>query len=133
MTDHIEVQLEEQPIELCKLLKVLDLVEGGGQAKQLISDGYVGVNYETCTVRRKKLYAGDILHFEQDSFELTLAPNAITKEPTKREKATSNTPATTKANNAKNSNLKSNNAKKAQPKKGAATDKKTGRKPISFG
>lgn len=31
--EYIEIELEEEPIELCKLLKVLDLVEGGGQAK----------------------------------------------------------------------------------------------------
>ena len=32
--EYIEIELEEEPIELCKLLKVLDLVEGGGQAKK---------------------------------------------------------------------------------------------------
>ena len=30
--EYIEIELEEEPIELCKLLKVLDLVEGGGYA-----------------------------------------------------------------------------------------------------
>ena len=51
--DFIEIELEEEPIELCNLLKVLDLVETGGQAKALIGGGYVGVNYEICTIKRK--------------------------------------------------------------------------------
>ena len=55
--EYIEIELEEEPIELCNLLKVLDLAETGGQAKMLIGEGYVAINNEVCTVKRKKLYA----------------------------------------------------------------------------
>ena len=78
--EYIEVELEEEPIELCKLLKVLDLVEGGGQAKNLISEGYVGVNHEICTIKRKKLYSGDVLAFDGELFQLTLSEDATPAE-----------------------------------------------------
>jgi ribosome-associated protein len=83
--EYIEIELEEEPIELCNLLKVLDLAETGGQAKQLIADGYVGVNMELCTVKRKKMYSGDSLHFNGEDFLLTLAEGvtpAVKAEPT---------------------------------------------------
>ena len=78
--EYIEIELEEEPIELCKLLKVLDLVEGGGQAKNLIAQGYVGVNHEICTIKRKKLYSGDVLEFDGELFQLTLSEDATPVE-----------------------------------------------------
>jgi ribosome-associated protein len=54
MSDAYIVELEEQPIELCNLLKLLNLVESGGQAKMLIAEGYVGLNGELCLQKRKK-------------------------------------------------------------------------------
>ena len=42
------------PIRLDHFLKMLGLVETGGQAKQLIADGYVIVNSEVETRRRRK-------------------------------------------------------------------------------
>lgn len=47
-TANIIIELEEEPIELCKLLKILDLVEGGGQAKMLITNGFISLNDEVC-------------------------------------------------------------------------------------
>ena len=35
----------------------------GGEAKNVISDGLVGVNGETCLQRGKKIYPGDIVSF----------------------------------------------------------------------
>ncbi len=78
--EYIEIELEEEPIELCKLLKVLNLVEGGGQAKNLIAEGYVGVNHEICTIKRKKLYSGDILEFDGELFQLALTEDATPVE-----------------------------------------------------
>ena len=42
----IEIELTQQPIELYKLLKIADLVSGGGEAKVVISEGYVLLNGE---------------------------------------------------------------------------------------
>lgn len=124
--EYIEIELEEEPIELCKLLKVLDLVEGGGQAKNLIAEGYVGVNYEICTIKRKKLYSGDVLEFDGEQFQLTLSEDAIPAERTlpsqeiKQQQAAKDTSAQP---------AKSKRKRTKKPK----VDANTGRKPISFG
>ncbi|NMM40427.1 RNA-binding S4 domain-containing protein [Pseudoalteromonas arctica] len=121
--EYIEIELEEEPIELCKLLKVLDLVEGGGQAKNLITEGYVGINHEICTIKRKKLYSGDILEFDGELFKLTLSEDATPAqravENTHSESVQSPTPAAPK-----------NKRKRTKKPK---VDEKTGRRPISFG
>ncbi|MCT4622183.1 MAG: RNA-binding S4 domain-containing protein [Schleiferiaceae bacterium] len=50
-------------IELNKLLKILSLVESGGQANLFITDGQVTVNGEVETAKRKKLREGDVVSF----------------------------------------------------------------------
>jgi ribosome-associated protein len=50
-------------IELNKLLKILSLVESGGQANLFITDGHVIVNGEVETAKRKKLREGDVVSF----------------------------------------------------------------------
>lgn len=121
--EFIEIELEEEPIELCNLLKVLDLVETGGQAKALIGEGYVGVNYEICTIKRKKLYSGDVLEFDGELFQLTLSEDA-TPTPRPAEIAPKST-----AENAPATEKKSKRKRNKKPK----VDEKTGRRPISFG
>ncbi|MFY8329035.1 RNA-binding S4 domain-containing protein [Pseudoalteromonas sp. ZZD1] len=123
--EYIEIELEEEPIELCKLLKVLDLVEGGGQAKNLISEGYVGVNHEICTIKRKKLYSGDVLEFDGEWFQLTLSEDA-----TPAQRPVQNTqPEVTKTSTTETTPAKSKRKRTKKPK----VDEKTGRRPISFG
>ncbi|MGS0536896.1 RNA-binding S4 domain-containing protein [Pseudoalteromonas sp. SaAl2] len=123
--EYIEIELEEEPIELCKLLKVLDLVEGGGQAKNLISEGYVGVNHEICTIKRKKLYSGDVLEFDGEWFQLTLSEDA-----TPAQRPAQNTqPEVTKTSTTEATPAKSKRKRTKKPK----VDEKTGRRPISFG
>ena len=46
-------------IKLQDLLKLANLVETGGQAKERIQNGEVLVNGEVCTQRGKKLRPGD--------------------------------------------------------------------------
>jgi len=53
--------LKEEYIELYKLLKVLDLVDTGGQAKMIVADGYVIRNGEKETRKRAKIISGDVL------------------------------------------------------------------------
>ena len=50
-------------IKLQDLLKFANLVETGGEAKQLILDEQVKVNGEVCTMRGKKLRPGDTFTF----------------------------------------------------------------------
>jgi len=54
-------KLEDDYIELYKLLKVLDLVDSGGQAKMIVADGYVLRNGETELRKRAKIIKGDVL------------------------------------------------------------------------
>lgn len=60
----MEFQLEGQEyIELNKLLKILNLVESGGQANMMITEGEVQLNGTTETRKRKKLFSGDVVEF----------------------------------------------------------------------
>lgn len=54
-------QLKDAYIELYKLIKVLDLVDSGGEAKQLIDHEVVFRNGEIEKRRRAKIRAGDKL------------------------------------------------------------------------
>lgn len=57
-------------IKLEGLLKFAGVVETGGEAKAAIQDGEVKVNGETCTMRGKKIRAGDVV--ELDGVRLTV-------------------------------------------------------------
>ena len=50
-------------IKLDAFLKYAALVGTGGEAKLVIADGLVQVNGEVCTMRGKKLRAGDTVTF----------------------------------------------------------------------
>lgn len=57
----MKFELKDEYIELYKLIKVLDLVDSGAQAKLIISDGYVTRNGEVELRKRAKIIAGDAL------------------------------------------------------------------------
>ena len=57
-------------IQLNQLLKLLGLVETGGEANQCITDGLVKVNGTTELQKRKKLREGDIVIFEEHSITI---------------------------------------------------------------
>ena len=54
-------------IELNKLLKILRWVGSGGEANMCIVEGDVYVNDQVETQKRKKLRAGDVVRFQQES------------------------------------------------------------------
>lgn len=58
-------------IELNKLLKVLNLVESGGEANIRIDGGEVKVNNLVEKQRRKKLRSGDVVAFRKDLIQIT--------------------------------------------------------------
>lgn len=62
-------------IELHQLLKVLGLVESGGQAKLVINQGLVLLNGETETRKRKKLSAGDKITFNGEKITVLAKEN----------------------------------------------------------
>ncbi len=57
----IEFELTTEYIELIKLMKLLNLVESGGQAKLFVEDGLVTLNGETEFRKRAKLRKGDVI------------------------------------------------------------------------
>ncbi len=57
------VWIHTEFIKLQDALKYANVVYSGGEAKQLILDGQVEVNGETCTMRGKKLRPGDKFTF----------------------------------------------------------------------
>ena len=64
-------QLEGQDyIELMKLLKFMNLVESGAEAKMAIDEGLVMVNGKPELRRRCKLRAGDKVQFEGEIVEV---------------------------------------------------------------
>ena len=57
----LQFQLKDEYIELFKLIKVLDLVDTGAQAKMIVADGYVIRNGEKELRKAAKIVAGDVL------------------------------------------------------------------------
>jgi len=73
-TDYPIVTISTQPIELCKLLKIANMVAGGGEAKIVISEGYVTLNGEVEFQKRKKVYENDIIEFNGDIVQVECVP-----------------------------------------------------------
>ena len=69
------VEINQEPTELYKILKIGNLVSGGGEAKQVISEGYVFLNGEEETRKRKKVYAGDLVSFNGEYLQVALKGN----------------------------------------------------------
>jgi ribosome-associated protein len=101
-TQPLLIEISQEPIPLCQLLKIANLVSGGGEAKIVISEGYVLLNNEVEYQKRKKIFAGDIVEFNGEilkvKVKISTNTNAKTKEnktiaPSKKEKQ--KTPETT--------------------------------------
>lgn len=63
--------IDHEYIQLNQLLKLLGLVETGGEANQRIVDGEVKVNNEVEYQKRKKLRKGDIVIFYKKQITIT--------------------------------------------------------------
>ena len=58
------VEIETDFIKLDALLKFAAIVQTGGEAKMVITEGLVSVDGEVCTQRGKKIYPGQKVTFE---------------------------------------------------------------------
>ena len=67
-----DMEITEEPIELCRILKFENMVASGGEAKHVIAEGLVKVNGEVETRKRKKIFAGDIIEFGSEKIRLQL-------------------------------------------------------------
>jgi ribosome-associated protein len=66
------VEIEEEPIELYKILKFENMVQSGGEAKFVIAGGLVRVNGEVETRKRKKIISGDVIEFEKEKIRIII-------------------------------------------------------------
>ena len=65
-----KIIIDTEYIKLDSLLKFAAAVGTGGEAKFVIAEGMVNVNGEVCTMRGKKLRAGDVVEFQGMEFEI---------------------------------------------------------------
>ena len=66
-----KILIHTEFIKLDALLKYAGLCETGGEAKELVQGGAVKVNGEVCTMRGKKLHAGDTVTFAGETVKIT--------------------------------------------------------------
>lgn len=66
------IHLREDFIKLGQALKAAGMVESGVEAKLVIQDGQVKVNGQVEYQRGKKLVAGDIVEFEDDTIKIEM-------------------------------------------------------------
>ena len=65
-----KIEITTEFIKLDSFLKFSGAVSMGSEAKMLILDELVKVNNEICTQRGKKLYKGDIVEFNGESYKV---------------------------------------------------------------
>jgi ribosome-associated protein len=112
------VEIKEEPTALYKILKFANLVSGGGEAKLAITEGYVFLNGQVETQKRKKIYAGDLISFNEQHYQVALKGQTEGYEVVEHETAASGDRPAAK------------NKRAAQPDKSKPAKKP--RKPISF-
>ena len=66
----MEVKIQTEFIKLDSFLKFCGAASLGSEAKMYILDELVSVNGEICTQRGKKLYRGDIVEFNGETFKV---------------------------------------------------------------
>lgn len=66
----IKYKLSDEYIELFKLIKVLDLVDSGAEAKMIVSDGHVVKNGEAEFRKRAKIRSGDVINISDITIEV---------------------------------------------------------------
>ncbi|WP_077286450.1 RNA-binding S4 domain-containing protein [Cognaticolwellia aestuarii] len=126
------VDISVQPIELCKLLKIANMVGGGGEAKIVISEGYVLLNNEVEFQKRKKVYHNDIIEFNGETIQVNLVKANDNIQTAHKLTAADNT-ENSKPKKQKTLSTATKNSSKNQVKvvqKAEAV--RTKRKPISF-
>ncbi|WP_426370371.1 RNA-binding S4 domain-containing protein [Pseudocolwellia sp. HL-MZ7] len=134
------VTISYQPIELCKLLKIANMVSGGGEAKIVISEGYVYLNGEVEFQKRKKVYDNDVIEFNGDVVQVVCSNLSASKpvkahaspQANKKAKGNSNPKSKNKSQN-KAQNNKPDNVNSPQfVDNFAEPGKPAKRRPISF-
>lgn len=66
----MEFKLDNEYIELIKLLKACGIAETGGMAKQMVEEGLVKCNGMVEDRKRLKVKKGDLVEFEGDQIHI---------------------------------------------------------------
>ena len=66
----MEVKIQTEFIKLDSFLKFCGAASLGSEAKMYVLDELVKVNGEVCKKREKKLYRGDIVEFNGETFKV---------------------------------------------------------------
>ncbi|MGV0035186.1 MAG: RNA-binding S4 domain-containing protein [Candidatus Azotimanducaceae bacterium WSBS_2022_MAG_OTU7] len=74
-TDARVVEINQEPVELYKILKFEGMVASGGEGKAVIVAGQVQVNGKVETRKRKKIVAGDTVTFNTETIAIRLLSN----------------------------------------------------------
>ena len=69
----MEIPIKEEYIELCKLLKLANLVMSGGEGKEVVAQEMVTVDGQLETRKRCKIRAGQIVEFAGETIEVISA------------------------------------------------------------
>ena len=67
-------QLKDEYIELCKLLKAVNLVMSGGEGKEVVAQGRVTVDGQLETRKRCKIRPGQTIVFDENTIHIEAAP-----------------------------------------------------------
>lgn len=67
------IEIDTEFIRLDALLKLAGAVQTGGHAKMAVQNGEVLVNGEVCTMRGKKMRAGDRAQYRGEVYEVKSA------------------------------------------------------------
>nr|WP_087025222.1 RNA-binding S4 domain-containing protein [Thaumasiovibrio subtropicus] len=143
MTDHVTeieveaspIEVDSLPIELYKALKIANVVSGGGEAKFVISEGYVAVNGELEQRKRRKLEEGDVIEFNGEFFFIDFQPQVDFTPEYHQPSSPPAVPVRSTEHDlepAVTSKAKKATAKKEAKPKRAKRDENTGRRAISF-
>ena len=65
-----EITIRDEYIRLGQAMKLAGVVMGGGEAKEVISEGLVEVNGETETRRGRKLYREDVFTYNGEKVKV---------------------------------------------------------------
>ena len=70
----LEIKIRDEFIKLGQALKLAGVVEDGVEAKYAIQDGLVQVNGEVDERRGRKVYAGDVITYENQEIKVIHTP-----------------------------------------------------------
>ncbi|WNJ95890.1 RNA-binding S4 domain-containing protein [Vibrio ruber] len=115
----IGIEVNHQPIELYKVLKLANVLSGGGEAKYAIAEGYVVVNGEVEQRKRCKIYDGDLVEFNGEYYLVICDVPVAEPSPsdTIQKKANKKASQTTTSEHASQHKSKNNLAKNSAAKK----------------